>query len=165
MFPHVNVGKRDGVCRDFAVLGYCEKGYDCDKQHVRECPDFAENGTCSTKGCKLPHVIRANRGRKVPVTTPAAAAAQTMDDALPPGVVTDLGPSQPEEVAKVFAEDGHLGDEFISLTFHESESEEESEEEEEEEDDDDHDEEEDGEEEGGEEEETSEDGADGSGMT
>lgn len=88
-----------------------------------------------------------------------------MDDALPPGVVTDLGPSQPEEVAKVFAEDGHLGDEFISLTFHESESEEESEEEEEEEDDDDHDEEEDGEEEGGEEEETSEDGADGSGMT
>ncbi|KAJ3787610.1 hypothetical protein GGU10DRAFT_348478 [Lentinula aff. detonsa] len=64
LFPHVNVGARHGICRDFAVLGYCGKGLDCDKQHVRECPDFAEKGACSTKGCKLPHVIRANRNRK-----------------------------------------------------------------------------------------------------
>jgi hypothetical protein len=62
----VNVGQRQGVCRDFAVLGYCERGLDCGHQHVRECPDFAEKGTCETKGCKLPHVIRANRNRKVP---------------------------------------------------------------------------------------------------
>ena len=137
LFPHVNVGKREGVCRDFAVLGYCEKGYDCDKQHVRECPDFAENGTCSTKGCKLPHVIRANRGRKA-----AAASAETQadkakpdsDSGLPPGVVTDLGPSV-TEAPTIFAEDGRMGDEFISLTFHESEDEEESSEEEDAEDD------------------------------
>lgn len=46
--------------------------------------------------------------------------------ALPPGVVTDLGPSE-EERAILFAEDGHMGDEFISLTFHESDESEEEE--------------------------------------
>ncbi|KAF6761703.1 CCCH zinc finger protein [Ephemerocybe angulata] len=127
LFPHVNLGKKEGVCRDFAVLGYCEKGWDCDKQHVRECPDFAENGTCRTKGCKLPHVIRATRGRKV-APTPTATVEPMGDpsSALPPGVVTDLGPSE-EERAILFAEDGHMGDEFISLTFHESDESEEEE--------------------------------------
>jgi hypothetical protein len=47
---------------------------------------------------------------------------------LPPGVVTDLEPSVVEAPA-IFAEDGRMGDEFISLTFHESEEEEESSEE------------------------------------
>jgi len=106
-FPHVNVGQRQGVCRDFAVLGYCERGLDCDHQHVRECPDFAEKGTCETKGCKLPHVIRANRNRKV----------------------TNL---EVEKTAKevVTAEEGQLGDEFISLMFRESDSEDDEESEE-----------------------------------
>lgn len=106
-FPHVNVGARQGVCRDFAVLGYCERGLDCDKQHVRECPDFAEKGTCSTKGCKLPHVIRANRNRKV--VEPTTAAVTTM---------TETPASGDEE--RVTAEAGQLGDEYISLTFNES---------------------------------------------
>ncbi|KAF9561213.1 hypothetical protein CPC08DRAFT_439709 [Agrocybe pediades] len=106
-FPHVNVGQREGICRDFAVLGYCERGLECDRQHVRECPDFAENGTCSTKGCKLPHVIRANRNRKL--AAPAVSAPAST------------------------AEDGQLGDEFISLTFKESDSEEDDEEDNEEE--------------------------------
>lgn len=99
----MNVGQRQGVCRDFAVLGYCERGLDCNHQHVRECPDFAEKGTCETKGCKLPHVIRANRNRKV----------------------TNSGNEEVEKMAKevVTAEDGQLGDEFISLTFRESDSE------------------------------------------
>ncbi|TFK29658.1 hypothetical protein FA15DRAFT_663813 [Coprinopsis marcescibilis] len=130
LFPHVNVGKREGICRDFAVLGYCEKGFDCDKQHVRECPDFAENGTCSTKGCKLPHVIRANRGRKAA----AGSASHKAMEIDPPSFAksTDLDkPAAPT----IYAEDGKLGDEYISLTFHESEDEE-SEEEEEEGDDD-----------------------------
>lgn len=43
---------------------------------------------------------------------------------LPPGVVTDFGPSSATEASAVFAEDGDIGDEFISLTFHESEDEE-----------------------------------------
>ncbi|THV05575.1 hypothetical protein K435DRAFT_816308 [Dendrothele bispora CBS 962.96] len=134
-FPHVNVGERLGVCRDFAVLGYCEKGLDCDKQHVRECPDFAEKGTCSTKGCKLPHVIRANRNRK-----PASSSAK------PTSTSSDSAPSGDSRVQRVTANDAQLGDEYISLTFNESESEESDEEEDEEEDDNDDDDEEDEEE-------------------
>ncbi|EAU90465.2 CCCH zinc finger protein [Coprinopsis cinerea okayama7 len=131
-FPHVNVGKREGICRDFAVLGYCEKGLDCDKQHIRECPDFAENGTCSTKGCKLPHVIRANRGRKA-ATAPTAAVIsdKAMDVDAPAAKDTDPD-SSVKDAPIIYAEDGKLGDEYISLTFHESEEEEESDEEEEE---------------------------------
>ena len=142
-FPHVRVGQRQGVCRDFAVLGYCEKGLDCDKQHVRECPDFAEKGACTTKGCKLPHVIRANRVRKTAPTTvtpkPAtdnvdASAGQSSATAsassVEPGAGSDVSSSHP-----VTAEDAQLGDEFISLTFLESESEEDEDEEDSEEED------------------------------
>lgn len=115
-FPHVNVGARSGVCRDFAVLGYCENGLNCDKQHVRECPDFAETGTCLTKGCKLPHVIRANRNRK-----PAVAAAST---AAPSGSSSagNVEVSTEPAIEQVSAADAQLGDEYISLTFNESDS-------------------------------------------
>ncbi|KAJ7289120.1 hypothetical protein C8J57DRAFT_1276715 [Mycena rebaudengoi] len=96
------------VCRDFAVLGFCARGLDCDKQHVRECPDFAEKGACTTKGCKLPHVIRANRNRKPPPTaTPAPVPTSAAADDLE---------------APLTADNAQLGDEFISLTFNESES-------------------------------------------
>ena len=117
-FPHVNVGLRLGVCRDFAVLGYCERGLDCDRQHVRECPDFAEKGSCGTKGCKLPHVIRANRNRKVAGidVTPSAEKINTE-------TVTVAG----SDSVVLTAEDGQLGDEYISLTFKESDSEDEEE--------------------------------------
>jgi hypothetical protein len=146
-FPHVNVGARHGVCRDFAVLGYCEKGLDCDNQHVRECPDFAEKGTCSTKGCKLPHVIRANRNRK------AAAPSMPSASEPPPAsgsthrsrangsnapVVADVSTFEEQLQQPLTADDAQLGDEYISLTFNESES---SEEDSEEEEDDDNDEE------------------------
>ena len=121
-FPHVNVGPREGVCREFAVLGYCERGLDCDKQHVKECPEFAEKGTCSTRGCKLPHVIRANRNRKVPAPAPSSTESTTDHPTEPGG----------GDEAMVTAEDAQIGDEYISLTFKESDSEEEEEEEEEE---------------------------------
>ncbi|KAF8159511.1 hypothetical protein B0H34DRAFT_655761 [Crassisporium funariophilum] len=120
-FPHVNVGHRKGVCRDFAVLGYCERGLDCDKQHVRECPDFAEKGTCGTKDCKLPHVIRANRNRKIAVV---ATDAVTVMGSTSSGETMDTRVEKGDSVM-LTAEDGQLGDEFISLTFQESESEEE----------------------------------------
>jgi hypothetical protein len=115
-FPHVNVGQRQGVCRDFAVLGYCERGLDCDRQHVRECPDFAEKGSCITKGCKLPHVIRANRNRKV-----AAVNATPSAEKINVETVTAAG----SDSVMLTAEDGQLGDEYISLTFKESDSEDE----------------------------------------
>ncbi|KAI0644203.1 hypothetical protein C8Q79DRAFT_974699 [Trametes meyenii] len=138
-FPHVRVGPREGICRDFAVLGYCEKGLDCDKQHVRECPDFAEKGQCTIKGCKLPHVIRANRNRKpaplsaVGQSTSASASASTASSSSAHGsgaasssAVSDSadGTNDASSSRQVTAEDGQLGDEYISLTFHESESEE-----------------------------------------
>lgn len=137
-FPHVRVGKREGVCRDFAVLGYCEKGLDCDKQHVRECPDFAEKGECTTKGCKLPHVIRANRNRKAATSAGSkdASAGQTSPRAAasvsPNSATADASSSHP-----VTAEEAQLGDEFISLTFHESGSDDDSDEDEDDESDDD----------------------------
>ena len=148
-FPHVRVGQREGICRDFAVLGYCAKGLDCDKQHVRECPDFAERGSCTTLGCKLPHVIRANRNRKA--VPPASSSASSSAPSPVTGSSSGMASSVESEAAarsggasssrQITAEDAQLGDEFISLTFRESESEEdnsgEDDEEEEDEDDDD----------------------------
>ncbi|KAF5387403.1 hypothetical protein D9757_005784 [Collybiopsis confluens] len=125
LFPHVNVGARQGVCRDFAVLGYCEKGLDCDKQHVRECPDFAERGSCSIKGCKLPHVIRANRNRK-----PVSRSGDVHAESSSVGSSTD--PEGDFGVQQLTADEAQLGDEYISLTFNESESEDDSDEDEEE---------------------------------
>jgi len=114
----VHVGRREGVCRDFAVLGYCEAGIDCSKQHVRECPDFAESGECPNKFCKLPHVIRANRARKptsTPAPVPTVASVLTADDLVPDVATPPLT-----------VQDSQLGDEYISLTFNESEEDEES---------------------------------------
>jgi hypothetical protein len=56
------------VCRAFAIYGYCDKGVGCAERHVYECPDFSNTGTCTTKGCKLPHrhkasVMRSNTSR------------------------------------------------------------------------------------------------------
>jgi hypothetical protein len=131
------------VCRDFAVLGYCEKGLDCDKQHVRECPDFAEKGTCSTKGCKLPHVIRANRYRKPAATSPtvttkadpppagSTVAFQSMGDSVS-AETNDVSTFEQQQDQHITADQAQLGDEYISLTFNESESSEEESDEEDE---------------------------------
>ncbi|KAG1850652.1 hypothetical protein F4604DRAFT_1934325 [Suillus subluteus] len=122
-FPHVRVGQQRGVCRDFAVLGYCAKGLDCEMQHVRECPDFAEKGSCSTKGCKLPHVIRANRNRKPPAPTASLTsdiAAITSSTVMPGSDTSSDNVLSSQHVA---VEDARLGDEYISLTFNESEEE------------------------------------------
>lgn len=52
------------ICRPFALLGYCEKGVECDKRHVVECPDYAETGDCTNKTCKLPHTRHAHVERQ-----------------------------------------------------------------------------------------------------
>lgn len=139
-FPHVHVGPREGICRDFAVLGYCEKGLDCDKQHVRECPDFAEKGQCTTKGCKLPHVIRANRNRKAPTSSSGTepGTGSSSATASSAGSEAAVGTDGASSSRQVTAEDGQLGDEFISLTFHESESDESDEDEDGDEEEDEH---------------------------
>ena len=132
-FPHVRVGAREGVCRDFAVLGYCEKGLDCEHQHVRECPDFAEKGVCTTKGCKLPHVIRANRNRPRPAAGTSSSDSKASSDPAASSSGADLGSGDAASSQGLTAEDAQLGDEYISLTFLESDPEVDDEEDDEEE--------------------------------
>ncbi|KAF9230119.1 hypothetical protein BU15DRAFT_84026 [Melanogaster broomeanus] len=129
-FPHVRVGQRHGICRDFAVLGYCSKGLDCEMQHVRECPDFAEKGTCSTKGCKLPHVIRANRNRKARPAAPKTGSSPSatenvaaVNDAAITSSDSDTGSDNIPSPQQAPVQDAQLGDEYISLMFNESEEE------------------------------------------
>jgi len=67
-YIHVRVSPTASVCRAFGIYGYCEKGASCTERHVNECPDFSNTGTCTTKGCKLPHrhkasVMRNNTAR------------------------------------------------------------------------------------------------------
>lgn len=140
IYPHVRFGVKQSVCRDFAVLGYCDKGIDCEMEHVRECPDFAESGTCKNPKCKLPHVIRSNRRHGVPQVAQIALqqpVADQADQQKPASsdksehkVVTN--PLQVPNNGVEYTFEG--GDEFIPLTFVESEDEEEPDEDEEDED-------------------------------
>jgi len=57
-FPHVHVARGARVCPSFGSLGWCDRGLSCSDKHVRECPEFSEKGTCSTSGCRLPHIVR-----------------------------------------------------------------------------------------------------------
>ncbi|KAH8926228.1 hypothetical protein BT69DRAFT_1022146 [Atractiella rhizophila] len=57
-YPHVKLSDGAKVCKDFASLGYCEKGTRCTEQHTWECEEFAEKGTCTAKACSKSHVIR-----------------------------------------------------------------------------------------------------------
>lgn len=149
LYPHVRVGARSSVCRDFAVLGYCEKGIDCEAAHIRECPDFAETGACKNSKCKLPHVIRANR-KNLDVATkqtvqprdPKAAAQKDVpvqENADSRASDPDTNPPQLPANGVNYTFEG--GDEYIPLTFVESEEDEadgtESSEDEEEEDEED----------------------------
>ncbi|CAG8721023.1 17398_t:CDS:2, partial [Acaulospora colombiana] len=127
-------GNKPSVCRDFAVLGYCEKGIDCEEAHIRECPDFATNGVCKNPKCKLPHVIRANRKRDVGnsanSTTGPPKATTTRNIPNKPAeneeAPTQLSSTDPPQLplnGVNYTFEG--GDEFIPLTFVESDDEEE----------------------------------------
>jgi hypothetical protein len=63
-YIHVRVSPSAPVCRAFGIYGYCEKGATCADRHVHECPDFSNTGVCNTKGCKLPHRLKASVIRK-----------------------------------------------------------------------------------------------------
>ncbi|KAK4053246.1 hypothetical protein OIO90_004020 [Microbotryomycetes sp. JL221] len=52
---------RNNICQAFSELGWCDEGKECKNKHTFECFEFSEKGICSTKGCKLPHVIRRKR--------------------------------------------------------------------------------------------------------
>lgn len=76
-YAHIRVTPGAPVCREFANLGYCEKGAECDHRHVHECPDYANTGVCNKKRCQLPHVDRAGQIRK---NTGANTVDATNDD-------------------------------------------------------------------------------------
>ena len=63
-YAHVRVNPGAPVCRDFAILGYCGKGAQCLNRHIRECPHYANTGSCRNTKCPLPHVDRAGQIRK-----------------------------------------------------------------------------------------------------
>jgi hypothetical protein len=64
-YAHVKVDPAADVCRDYAILGYCEKGATCTDRHESECPDYANTGSCPNKKCHLPHIDRAGQLRKI----------------------------------------------------------------------------------------------------
>ncbi|PMD56548.1 uncharacterized protein K444DRAFT_567251 [Hyaloscypha bicolor E] len=64
-YTHIRVSPTASVCRPFGIYGYCEKGASCTERHVYECPDFSNTGTCTTKGCKLPHRHKASVMRNI----------------------------------------------------------------------------------------------------
>ncbi|PNS18591.1 hypothetical protein CAC42_5130 [Sphaceloma murrayae] len=74
-YSHASVDASAPVCKDFARLGYCEKGATCTDRHVSECPDYTNTGVCRNKKCRLPHIDRAATLRK-------AAAAKSEDDEM-----------------------------------------------------------------------------------
>jgi len=63
-YSHAAVDSSAPLCRDFAYLGYCEKGQSCGRRHLRECPDYTNDGRCRTPNCPLPHVDRASQMRR-----------------------------------------------------------------------------------------------------
>ena len=94
---------------------------------MRECPDFAETGICDKRACKLPHVIRANRQQGLVNARSAPAVA------VVGGPSGEQTPAKGEEVQAAAGEPKVLappvdgvkysfaaGDEFIPLTFLES---------------------------------------------
>lgn len=93
-YSHVRVTPGAPVCREFATLGYCERGAECDQRHVHECPDYANTGACHKKRCTLPHVDRAGQIRKN-----AANKADTLADSE-----ADLS-SEEEEYEEIDSDD------------------------------------------------------------
>ena len=110
-------------------------GIECDKQHVRECPDFAEKGICPNRVCKLPHVIRANRRRQTATATPHAQLqrqAQTEVETIDP-ILKPKASVKEEYISVVSAvtESSGSAEDYISLTFEESDDDDEDEDEDE----------------------------------
>lgn len=100
-FAHVQVDPSAPVCKDFARLGFCEKGASCADRHVSECPDYTNTGVCRNSKCRLPHIDRAGTLRKAVVQK----SAKNSDDDLSFEVSSDE-----EEVDKIDSDDADSDD-------------------------------------------------------
>ncbi|KAI8445114.1 hypothetical protein BY996DRAFT_6423594 [Phakopsora pachyrhizi] len=78
-FSHVKPTSSN-VCQDFADLGWCSKGLECNERHVRECPEFSSKGTCSNPTCRLPHVINRVKNGTVDEETADLKSCNDDDD-------------------------------------------------------------------------------------
>ncbi|KAJ5591895.1 uncharacterized protein N7459_002264 [Penicillium hispanicum] len=103
-YAHIRVTPGAPVCRDFATLGYCEKGSECEERHVHECPDYANSGVCHKKRCKLPHVDRAGQIRKAAAAAASKAELADRED--------ESDPSSEEEDYDAIDSDDIDSDEF-----------------------------------------------------
>ena len=106
-------------------------GVECDKQHVKECPDFAEKGFCPNRVCKLPHVIRANRRRQTTtLTSHDQPEIQSSQEVQATSSRLEPRASAQEEYISVVStgtEGSGAAEEYISLTFEESDDDEDDE--------------------------------------
>jgi len=78
------------VCSSFAKIGYCERGADCRRRHVYECPEHANTGICHRKDCRLPHVDRAAQLRKIS----SVATTKNLTDGDLPDLSSDYDSSE-----------------------------------------------------------------------
>ncbi|KAM0749500.1 hypothetical protein T439DRAFT_327186 [Meredithblackwellia eburnea MCA 4105] len=94
-YSHVHVSRDAGVCAAFVGLGWCEKGAECEERHVWECKRFSEEGVCTDKSCKLPHVLRRRNTEAIT----ASKDDVDMEDDEPSDLAADS--SQPNPASSV----------------------------------------------------------------
>ncbi|EDN96489.1 hypothetical protein SS1G_01415 [Sclerotinia sclerotiorum 1980 UF-70] len=102
-YTHVRVSPTALVCHSFGIYGYCDKGITCTERHIHECPDFSNTGTCTTKGCKLPHRIKASVIRR------NAAAG----DSSPGDQSSDVSSDEEDEIGSDDVDSDVIDEEFF----------------------------------------------------
>ncbi|KAF2151342.1 hypothetical protein K461DRAFT_171613 [Myriangium duriaei CBS 260.36] len=108
-YSHVQVDPSAPVCKDFARLGFCEKGAACVDRHVSECPDYTNTGVCRNSKCRLPHIDRAGTLRKAA----AQKAAKGSDDDVSFDVSSDEG--NYDEIDSDDADSDEMGEEDVVM--------------------------------------------------
>ncbi|KAI9647316.1 hypothetical protein NHQ30_003701 [Ciborinia camelliae] len=102
-YTHIRVSPTALVCHSFGIYGYCDKGTTCTERHVHECPEFSNTGTCNTKGCKLPHRIKASVIRR------NAAAG----DSSPGDQSSDISSDEEDEIDSDDVDSDFIDEEFF----------------------------------------------------
>lgn len=104
-YSHIRLSPSALVCRAFGIYGYCEKGVNCTERHVHECPDYSNTGVCNTKGCKLPHRLKASVIRRNTARTDAAADEDGSDLSSEEGDPIDSDDVDSDDMEEVFGND------------------------------------------------------------
>lgn len=118
-YSHADVARESDLCKDFAEKGWCDKGLECRERHVAGCWEFSKRGTCTTAGCKGPHVLMRKQPDPVEGVADEGAGVRWMEDFLgdlTPAIVAarkrkteDDAGAQPSKIPRG-------GDDFIRQT-------------------------------------------------